>query len=321
VNPLPLALAAGLAGLAAPVPKNSPALFLVHESGQPKVIGLDGETKIKLSARSLNVSLSPGGGRVALLRYEFVDGPENPSSGWIAIRSTADDEQQTIPMAFGNNVMGTGIQFVWSRDGRRVLIVESGPPFVNGSQAGRAYRIYDLDSKKTTDVPVNTPAPADTWETDWSADGKRLLGQVGSRVAWLASDGKSPPEFITPEGESAYGGRLSPDGTRVLYKSKVEGIKYKWADYQLFVRDLRTGERTRITPDDGIADSFCWGPDGKRIAYTLRQAFEKPQEASECETRLVTDDATGGDRRFVTARKLTGKGQAGAIHFLVNDWR
>jgi Tol biopolymer transport system component len=317
---LPLQLLVAITVLAAPVPRRGPEVFLVQESSRPRVLDMQGRLREELPERSTNASLAPGGRWVAYMQFGVQEQAGDPTPSIVVVRSLTDGSPHTLTPAFGQ-VGRSGSQFIWSRDGRRVLIVESGPPVIGVSAAGRAYRVYDLDSKKTTDVPINSPAPADTWVTDWSADGKRLLGQVGLRVAWLAFDGKSPPEFVTHEGESAYGGRLSPDGTRVLYKSKVDGIKQKWADYQLFVRDLRTGARTRITPDNGIPDSFCWSPEGKRIAYTLREAFEKPQDANECETRLFTDDPAGGDRRLVTARKLTGKGQAGAIHFLVNDWR
>ena len=56
--------------------------------------------------------------------------------------------------------------------------------------------------------------------------------------------------------------RLSPDGKRVAYFSDATG------EYQLYVRDVATGETTQLTSDlDRKVYHPCWSPDGKKMLF------------------------------------------------------
>ena len=56
--------------------------------------------------------------------------------------------------------------------------------------------------------------------------------------------------------------RLSPDGKRVAYFSDATG------EYQLYVRDVATGETTQVTTDlDRKVYHPRWSPDGKKILF------------------------------------------------------
>ena len=56
--------------------------------------------------------------------------------------------------------------------------------------------------------------------------------------------------------------RLSPDGTRVAYFSDATG------EYQLYLRDLKTGDETALTSDlDRKVYHPRWSPDGKKLLF------------------------------------------------------
>ncbi len=144
-------------------------------------------------------------------------------------------------------------------------------------------------------------------------------------MAWLNADGTGKPEFVSPEGEIGYGGRLSPDGRKVLYQGGPEPPKEERAKVRLYVMDLATKKRTAVD-EPGETHGYCWSPDGSRIAHTWQRSLDKPEEVAERETLLLTCDLDGRNRKTVTTRKYTleenSSGRSAVVYFFeVVDWR
>lgn len=157
--------------------------------------------------------------------------------------------------------------------------------------------------------------------------GKRLLttaqpGDDTIRLAWVNADGTGEPEYITSEDEVAYSARLSPDGRRILC---MAGPKAPKSRARLCVIELSTKQRT-IVDEPGETDGHCWSPGGSKIAYTWQRSIDSPAEVAVRETLLITCNADGSNRKFVTSRKYevpqNSSGRSGVVSFFeVLDWR
>jgi Tol biopolymer transport system component len=215
---------------------------------------------------------------------------------------------------------GWGCQFVWSADGRKVLIEEEGPgprPEVHA----RYYRVYDLDSRALTVLRQ----PPDHWFTGWSQDGTRLLTSIDGRVAWVNADGTGDPEFVTPADEYGNNAVPSPDGKRILYRSAPRPKDGGPVKPRLTVMDLATKKRV-VVDEPGEVRGFCWSPDGSRVAYTWQRSRDNWADTLEREAHLITVAADGTDRKTVTTRKTTvapnNSGRDGVVYFFwVTGWR
>ncbi|MCM2369788.1 S9 family peptidase [Aporhodopirellula aestuarii] len=86
-------------------------------------------------------------------------------------------------------------------------------------------------------------------------------------------------ETTAEEKRSLRGSEYSPDGKRVI----------EYRDRKLFVRDLETGERTKLSPNAGERDvrynDAEWSPDGSRIVFVESDSTEVRQRPM-----LSTDD-------------------------------
>jgi len=89
----------------------------------------------------------------------------------------------------------------------------------------------------------------------WAADSE--LG-TPRRIVWLSRDGRESPAL--DEAGLYNDVRMSPDGQRIAY-SKDEPSSDVW------VADLATGARTRLTHGAGIERHVVWSPDGRRVIY------------------------------------------------------
>jgi RNA polymerase sigma factor (sigma-70 family) len=296
----------------------APSEFLVQNPGL-LFLDADGKEKEKLDPPATNGALSPDGRQIAALEH---DAAARRSS--LVIRTRGEkSEPVVVPLVFGQPGR-SGCLPVWSADGRRVLIGEEGVG--EGGVRGYAYRVYDLAAKTLTEVKL----PDGCNVTGWSADGQRLLADVRptpstARVAWLNADGTGKPEFVSPEGELGYGGRLSPDGRRMLYVGGPEPPDGGRAKMRLYALDLATGQRSTVD-EPGETRGYCWSPDGSRVAYTWQRSLEKPAEVPERETMLITCDPDGRNRRTVTSRKYelpeNSSGRDGVVYFFwVVEWR
>jgi tricorn protease len=152
-----------------------------------------------------------------------------------------------------------------SSDGKRVVYVQNGYLNVLDPAAGAPRRI-----------PVRIPSDdwrlADRWINpseyvhfvDVAGDGKAVVLAARGDVFHLAlADKETLPRNLTrTPGVREDTPRLSPDGKRVAYFSDATG------EYQLYVRDVATGETTPVTADlDRKVYHPRWSPDGTKILF------------------------------------------------------
>lgn len=184
-----------------------------------------------------------------------------------------------------------------------------------------------MSSKGLTELKL----PSESWPSDWSADGKRVLTALRTddaavRVASVNTDGTGKPEFITSEQEVAYGARLSPDGRRILCMVGPNTPDGERGRNRLHVIDLTTKTRTMIDRP-GYTHGNRWSSDGLKVAYTWQLCLRQPNEVMERKTYLITCDPDGGNRKTVTMRKFevprNNSGRDGVIIFfqVVAWWR
>ena len=208
----------------------------------------------------------------------------------------------------------------WSPDGRHLAVVRyfahrrvGTGAFVEFEEIVRELYVIGADGAKrwrlATDV-VSGPS--------WSPDGQRLAfakaedGGIALHTVGMADTNSirvsDIPQWLAPRGPgfSAEDDPIeawidtvawSPDGTRILVKSKT--------DYPAFVVSLATGHTTRIgfaeqPSPDGLLEAVravAWSPDGARIALLARGNFVEGPGV------VATVAADGSDLRVLAERE------------------
>lgn len=324
-------LAAG-AARAAPIPAEvarQPGIILETRAGDVLFLNERGQEIRRIPVRRIMgprwrlVSVSRDGTRAALLPTST---GESTTSGLVVLPLS----EGTLPIApiYTPRVY----RAIWSGDGQAVIGVGtvSEPHGIFSRNLGRNIHI-DLTTRRWSEIPV----PHDVWSerygpstrhwvTDWSADGRLLLTEEGTRHEFprglhivRRSDGVVATT-IPDLGETSHPSPLAPDGSRVLIFRR-DGP----------VRDLRRGSglcTARVVsyplgqdeqvelgrwqlPFEHVADSFgfAWRADSRRVAILVQRWYTFPDNigyAPRASGELLTCDRDGGDRRVV--RSWTG---------------
>src|SRR5262245_20837666 len=262
------------AALFPPPPKPAkPTVLLVHEGGLGFLDPAGREVE-KVDPTIGNGTLSPDGRWLACLQ-----GVTGERLSRMVLRPRGHDAPVVVVPEIGI-APGEGCLPVWSADNKRLFVGEHRKP--GGGMDERRYRIYDLTTPELGEVKL----PEGFWVSDWSRDGKRLLGyhnEGGStRLAWVNTDGSGKPEYVTPDTETAFSPRLSPDGRKILYLS-LQKRDEEESRTRLTVLDLTTKKSLPID-EPGKVDGHCWSPTGSRVAYTWQRSLGKREHAPERET-------------------------------------
>jgi Tol biopolymer transport system component len=120
----------------------------------------------------------------------------------------------------------------------------------------------------------------------WSTDGQvifSIFNNDASRIYTIGPDGKSQREIGGVPGHAV---TLSPDGSRILYMAGT------WTAPRLTVSALDGSSTQQITDGSSIAWNSQWSPDGKRIAFTGRDASNG--------LAVIIMNSDGSQRRQVT---------------------
>jgi RNA polymerase sigma factor (sigma-70 family) len=216
--------------------------------------------------------------------------------------------------------------FAWSAYGTEIACCqfEDGP----GKKVRTTHHIIKLETKEKTPVKL----PEDHILTDWSRDGKYFLTthiedtEKAATLHLMNRDG-TEKKVLTDAKQFSVIGRLSPDGKRVLYHTVTfppkDTEKTRQPTRELVVLDIATGKVTRVEdqPLNGELQSYCWSPDGKKIAYSWREVHVgKPEDVvnKETESFLVVCDPDGKNQKTIATEKAQGQWTISIGHV---DWR
>jgi TolB protein len=161
------------------------------------------------------------------------------------------------------------------------LLTQRLPSSEKGLRA-TAHRIADLVFERLTGIP----------------------GAFSTRIAYVAVDGKPPaqryrlivadvdgynPRTVLESREPIMSPAWSPDGQNLAYvsfESKVSAV---------YVQQLATGQRSRVSARAGINGAPAWSPDGRKLAITLSRDGNLDlyvlELATQTLTRVTSDDA------------------------------
>jgi RNA polymerase sigma factor (sigma-70 family) len=272
-----------------------------------------------------DVRISPDGKKLAAL----VQTPHVPGDGLIlklCVRGLGKKEPWSD--------LGVECQsFAWSPDSTELVCSNSPHMFSQEQSPDATHFVVNVTTRQKTELKLS----ADHVISDWSRDGKFFLTtSVTARVGGLANqkvvrvhlmnrDG-TEHETITDGTQPAMFGRLSPDGKQVLYSiitlpaGAPEEDRLQILGEELAILDVASGKVGRVQ-ESGDIYSYCWSPDGKRIAYTWREAHKGKfvdllDKDTEC--CLVVCDPNGKNRK--TLAKEKGRGPT-PVPIGVGDWR
>jgi RNA polymerase sigma factor (sigma-70 family) len=333
---------AGAPGSACPLPepvsdvKPGPNRLLVMTAKGLALLDPDGPPMAGLGpslAQAFQGSLSPDGTRLAV--NEIAPGTHSkvglPNTRAVVRRLDGTGRDVAIPKLDPSAPVDPLVA-AWSPDGKRLLVrqplVKSN---VDGSFDRVIWRLVDPDTGKPD--PGSVPVPDRHLVVDWSADGTRFLTWVierpegkpaASRLA-LAPRAGGEPEFITPDAVLVLVGRLSPDGTRLLFTSQRLDGGMPDGRYQLYVMSLKDRKPVRVSdPEKGDVAGLgcCWSPDGKRIAYVRSKPFyDRRKENNGCNFAVVVANADGSDLKVLYTRTLIGEHAPSSGGLSLFDWR
>ncbi len=249
------------------------------------------------------IELPPGEGSAAVLSPDgrslayWTQGANDLNRVSLSVRPMDGKDSESrfeLPHRFKD---GQGfIMFCWSPDGTQ-LHVNLGTPGIKGVTHLRV----DLKAKKVTTLDVLKTHLVN----EWSHDGKYLVTtRVGGGDEWqpngvylMNPDGTEHSALTGPK-DVVIGGRLSPDGRRVLCTDN---------NGRLFVLDVgKPGSLTAVAgvPDKAEVTEYAWSPDGRRIAYTTGASrLADPADLQKVESRLVVADPDGKNAKVLRSAK------------------
>jgi TolB protein len=145
-----------------------------------------------------------------------------------------------------------------------------------------AHRVADLVFEKLTGVP----------------------GAFSTRIAYVAVDGRPPaqryrlvvadadgfnPRTVADSTEPLMSPAWAPDGQSLAY------VSFEGKASAIYVQQLATGQRVRVSARAGINGAPAWSPDGRRLALTLSRDGNLDiytlDLSSQSLTRVTEDDA------------------------------
>jgi len=218
---------------------------------------------VLLQTFSGGFSWSPAGGQIVYMASTADD----PSTSRLRVVNVADGSEVTLRQD------QLGYLPDWSPRGTQIVFgAFVGEPDASGNRESELFLI----SSNGTDVRQLTNRPGPDVDPTWSPD--------GSRIAWWGQDpptegSPTPPNRlfmldvqsgeVTELGEGA-DPVWSPDGQHiafVLEQTPEGGTVEPTPNPDIWVIDVETGARTRLTQDPASDLWPAWSPDGQRLAF------------------------------------------------------
>lgn len=129
---------------------------------------------------------------------------------------------------------------------------------------------------------------------------EKLTGEPGAfntRIAYITVEHKGPrkatymlqvadidgfnPITITRSSQPLMSPSWSPDGRRIAY------VSFENRRAEVYVQDITSGHRERVSGHPGLNNAPAWSPDGKRLALTLSKDGNPEIYVLELETRAL----------------------------------
>lgn len=150
----------------------------------------------------------------------------------------------------------------FTQDGRRLAY--------DRWQVGTNLDIWVQDA--TSDAEARQVTFAGEWDSQatWLPGGDRFAffsEREGKRGIWIADAASGRTEMLADIGPDPDWARLSPDGMRVVYHSRDGG----GSTLDVWVYDLVSAERRRLTWDSEMAAFPIWSPDGQNLGLEVRR--------------------------------------------------
>lgn len=190
---------------------------------------------------------SPDGQWIAFTHIEHRSEPPENANIYVM---DANGRQMRFLADFGHD---TGPE--WSPDGNRIAFEMNAGIYVMDSDGKNLHSVMSPNFGGGVDM------------NGWSPDGKQIAYSYGDFMSdsiWIdivTLDGTDASYTIPPP---ATGGHWSPDGKHMLFMSGVFGF----TPVDLYVFDLDTEQRTRLTSGAGYDTHGDWTQDGRRIVFT-----------------------------------------------------
>ncbi|HEX5825311.1 MAG TPA: S9 family peptidase [Candidatus Limnocylindrales bacterium] len=207
---------------------------------------------------------SPDGRTLAFLSDRRLHVEEEPTAGDAKDR---EDSQQIhlLPLAGGEATRLTDVprgvrDFVWSPDGRQLLVLTS-------SQG--ATREEDTKRRGKTEKPKPGDPPTSDYHfldrLGYLANG---AGFVYHQIAqlWIVDGTTGEARRLTAERAGIGGAAWSPDGRRIVYSTNLRRDHDLEPRSHLVVVDVASGATTRLTGDAAVLFAPTWSPDGRTVA-------------------------------------------------------
>ena len=133
--------------------------------------------------------------------------------------------------------------------------------FSSDSGVSRGLSIYLMHADGTQKVRLTGDGAFDQFPT-WSPDGRSIVfdsDRPGGSTIWaIDADGSNARGLA-----NGYGGRWSPDGTRLIYTGKTaSGV------YVVYIANADGSSPVRLTTNPAGEVRPAWSPDGKKIVFS-----------------------------------------------------
>ncbi len=195
------------------------------------MINSDGTELRKIITGGSSPTFSPNGGVMAY--YHWTDGIYTYKAG--------ATEPKKI---FGE----TDAKYLsWSHDGRWIAFA---------SRGGAGIDVVDPDGKNRRSIVPSASMPSWAPDDTWLA-----LATCRGATCGIYKVTTAGGDVIPVVGESASNPAVSPDGTRILYQAKVDGVE------QVFVINADGSSKKQLTSGVALHVDAQWAPDASVIFY------------------------------------------------------